>query len=154
MKSQRWVPPKKLGLMKSQRWVPLWVDADSKKCQICVVQMAKNLVHSFYYILYQPKGVPSPSCNFSGTGGINIYRDSPLSTVPGIVRFTNSTKHTDSPVQYGFLENFKKIFTKFGRKNPKLIWTFSKISIKILIQIHLVINSKESPNVDSASEFD
>ena len=31
--------------------------------------MAKNLVHSFYYILYKPKGVPSSSHNFSGTGG-------------------------------------------------------------------------------------
>ena len=100
MKSQRWVPPKNLGwwkvrggypqktfgLMKSQRWAPfyktwvdeskwwapLWVDADSKKCQICVVQMAKNLVHSFYHILYQPKGVPIPSHNFSGTGGKNV----------------------------------------------------------------------------------
>ena len=62
--------------MKSQRWVPLWVDADSKKCQICVVQMAKNLVHSFYHILYQPKGVPTSSCNFSGSGGI-------LQCIPG-----------------------------------------------------------------------
>ena len=55
--------------MKSEGWAPLWVDADSKKCQICVVQMTKNLVHSFYYILYQPKGVPIPRDNFSGSGG-------------------------------------------------------------------------------------
>ena len=36
-----------------------------------MVQMAKNLVHSFYYILYQPKGVPSSRDNFSGSGGRN-----------------------------------------------------------------------------------
>jgi hypothetical protein len=58
--------------MKSEGWAPLWVDADSKKCQICVVQMTKNLVHSFYYILYQPKGVPIPRDNFSGSGGSRI----------------------------------------------------------------------------------
>ena len=34
-----------------------------------MVQMTKNLVHSFYHILYQPKGVPTPRDNFSGTGG-------------------------------------------------------------------------------------
>ena len=28
--------------MKSEGWAPLWVDADSKKCQICVVQMTKK----------------------------------------------------------------------------------------------------------------
>ena len=55
--------------MKSEGWAPLWVDADSKQCQICVVQMQKNLAHSIYYILYQPKGVPTPRDNFSGTGG-------------------------------------------------------------------------------------
>ena len=33
-----------------------------------MVKMTKNLVHSFYYILYQPKGVPTPRDNFSGTG--------------------------------------------------------------------------------------
>ena len=30
-----------------------------------MVQMTKNLVHSFYCILYQPKGLPTPSHNFS-----------------------------------------------------------------------------------------
>ena len=55
--------------MKSEGWAPLWFDGDSKNCQICVVQMAKNLAHSFYHILYQPKGVPISSHNFSGTGG-------------------------------------------------------------------------------------
>ena len=42
MKSQRWAPPKNLWVDESKRWAPLWVDADSKKCQICVVQMTKN----------------------------------------------------------------------------------------------------------------
>ena len=28
--------------MKSEGWAPLWVDADSKKCEICVVQMTKK----------------------------------------------------------------------------------------------------------------
>ena len=64
-KSQRWVPPKNIWVDEKSE-----VDADSKKCKICVVQMAKNLVHSFYHILYQPKGVPTPSYNFSGTGDI------------------------------------------------------------------------------------
>ena len=54
----------------SERWAPLWVDADSKKCQICVVQMAKNLVHSFYHILYQPIS----SDNFSGSGGMYVVK--------------------------------------------------------------------------------
>ena len=73
MISKGWAPWKPLGwwkvrgghplktcrLMKSEGWAPLWVDADSKKCQICVVQMTKKtLVHSFYHILYQPKGCP------------------------------------------------------------------------------------------------
>ena len=34
----------------------------------------KNLVHSFYYILYQPKGVPSSRDNFSGLVVIK-YKD-------------------------------------------------------------------------------
>ena len=59
--------------MKSEGWAPLWVDAGSKKCQICVVQMAKNLVHSFYHILYQPKGVPTSRDNFSGPGGTDYF---------------------------------------------------------------------------------
>ena len=41
----------------------------SKKCQIQMVQNAKNMVHSFYHILYQPKGVPTSIDNFSGSGG-------------------------------------------------------------------------------------
>jgi hypothetical protein len=72
MKSERWAPPKNFWVDESKRWAPLWVDADSKKCQICVVQMAKNLVHSFYHILYQPKGVATSSHNFSGSGGTSI----------------------------------------------------------------------------------
>ena len=70
MKSQRWAPPKNLWVDESKRWAPLWVDADSKKCQICVVQMAiKPGTHFLLYTLYQPKGVPSSRNNFSGTGG-------------------------------------------------------------------------------------
>ena len=61
--------PKTMWVDESERWAPLWVDADSKKCQICVVQMVKNLAHSFYHILYQPKGVPISGGNFSGSGG-------------------------------------------------------------------------------------
>ena len=41
---------------------------------VYVVQMAKNLVHSFYCILYQPKGVPTSSQNFSGTGGTYLEK--------------------------------------------------------------------------------
>ena len=41
----------------------------SKKCQIQMVKNAKNMVHSFYHILYQPKGVPTSIDNFSGSGG-------------------------------------------------------------------------------------
>jgi hypothetical protein len=32
------------------------------------------MIHSFYYIPYQPKGVPSPRNNFSGTGGISLIK--------------------------------------------------------------------------------
>ena len=53
-------PLKSCRLMKSEGWAPYWVDTGSKKCQIQMVQMTKNLVHSFYYILYQSKGVPIP----------------------------------------------------------------------------------------------
>ena len=35
-----------------------------------MVQNAKNLVHSFYHIPYQPKGVPTSRNNFSGSGGM------------------------------------------------------------------------------------
>ena len=34
--------PQTMWVDESERWVPIWVDAVSKKCQICVVQMAKN----------------------------------------------------------------------------------------------------------------
>ena len=37
-----------------------------------MVQMTKNLVHTFYHILYQPKGVPTPRDNFSGTVGMSF----------------------------------------------------------------------------------
>ena len=82
MKSQRWVPPKNLWVNeKSEVGTPLktWVDESKrwaqgfKKCQIQMVQNAKNLVHSFYHILYQPKGVPTSRDNFSGTDGTLIY---------------------------------------------------------------------------------
>ena len=50
-----------------------WLNIDGlmqvqKKCQV-QFRWQKNLVYSFYYILYQTKGVPSPSHNFSGTSG-------------------------------------------------------------------------------------
>ena len=40
--SKRWAPPKKFWVDESKWWEPLWVDADSKKCQICGVQMTKK----------------------------------------------------------------------------------------------------------------
>ena len=52
MKSEGWAPPENVLVDESEGW------ADSKKCQICLVQMTKNLTHSFYYMLYQPKGCP------------------------------------------------------------------------------------------------
>ena len=42
MKSERWAPPKNLWFDENKRWAHFWVDADSKKRQICVVQMKKN----------------------------------------------------------------------------------------------------------------
>ena len=63
MKNGGWAPPENLWVDESEGWAPFYVDADSEKCQI---QMTKNLVHSFNYILYQP----TPSHNFSGTDGI------------------------------------------------------------------------------------
>ena len=73
MKSKGWAPLKTCRLMKSEGWAPLWVDADSKKYQIQMVQMTKNLAHSFCYILYQPKGVPIPRDNYSRTGGTIFF---------------------------------------------------------------------------------
>jgi hypothetical protein len=56
MKSQRWAPPKIFWVDESKRWAPLWVDADSKKCQICVVQMAKNTVSLFLSYTLSTRG--------------------------------------------------------------------------------------------------
>ncbi len=72
MKSKRWAPPKKLGLMKVRGGHPFGLMQIPKNAEFVVVEMAKNLVHSFYYILYQPKGVTTPRDNFSGSGG-NIH---------------------------------------------------------------------------------
>ena len=48
-----------------------------------MVQMTKNLTNtlSITYILYQPKGVPTPRDNFSGTGNLELY-NSLLNVVP------------------------------------------------------------------------
>ena len=62
-----WAPYLNLQVDKSESRAPLQVDADSKKCQIVVFEMAKRLVHSFYY---QPKGMPTSRDNFSGSGGV------------------------------------------------------------------------------------
>ena len=35
-------PQKTFGLMKNEWWAPLWFDADSKKCQIQMVEMTKK----------------------------------------------------------------------------------------------------------------
>ena len=43
--------------MKSEGWAPIWVDADSKKCQICVVQMAKKPGTLLVYSI-NPRGCP------------------------------------------------------------------------------------------------
>ena len=81
--------------MKSEGWAPLWVDVDSKKCQIQMVQMTKNLTNtlSITYILYQPKGVPTPRDNFSGTGNLELY-NSLLNVVP-IVAAQDTTRDND-----------------------------------------------------------
>ena len=42
MKSEGWEPLNTCRLMKSEGWVPLWVDADSKKCQIQMVKVTKK----------------------------------------------------------------------------------------------------------------
>ena len=47
--------PKTMWVDESERWVPLWVDAYSKKCQICVVQKSKK---SGALFLLHPKGCP------------------------------------------------------------------------------------------------
>ena len=69
MKSQRWAPPRNLWVDESKRWAPLWVDADSKKCQICVVQMTKKPGTLFLSYTLSTQGVPTSRYNFSGTGG-------------------------------------------------------------------------------------
>ena len=61
--------------MKSQRWVPLWVDADSKKCQICVVQMTKNPGTLFLSYTLSTQGVPTSRDNFSGSGGMYMKKE-------------------------------------------------------------------------------
>ena len=61
--------PQTMWVDESERWAPLWVDADSKKSQICVVQMAKNPGTLFLSYTLSTQGVPISRCNFSGTGG-------------------------------------------------------------------------------------
>ena len=56
--------------MKSEKWAPLWVDADSKKCQICVVQMTRKPLPFFLSYTLSTQGVPTSRDNLSGSGGI------------------------------------------------------------------------------------
>ena len=72
MKSQRWAPPKNLWVDECKRWAPLWVDADSKKCQIFVVQITKNPGTLFLSYTLSTQGVPTSRDNFSGSGGEKI----------------------------------------------------------------------------------
>ena len=111
MKSQRWAPPKNLWVDESKRWAPLWVDADSKKCQICVVQMAKNLVHSFYLILYQPKGHSALS-RFGHYFCSNLYGCAP--------RGPRGVKKSDFFLQIKLLSSCVKIAPK-SHKLQKIV---------------------------------
>ena len=45
--------------MKSEGWAPLWVDADSKKCEICVVQMTKKPGRLFLLYTLSTQGTTS-----------------------------------------------------------------------------------------------
>jgi hypothetical protein len=59
MKSEELAPLKTFRLMKSERWAPLWVDADSKKCQILMVQMTKKIgTLLLLYTLSTQRGYP------------------------------------------------------------------------------------------------
>jgi hypothetical protein len=51
-------------LKKSEEWATLWVAADSKKCQIQMVQMTKKNWYTLSIIFSIPRE------NFSGTGGM------------------------------------------------------------------------------------
>ena len=53
-------PLKTFRLMKSKRWAPLWADADSKKCQTCVVQMTKKPGTLFLLYTLSTQGVSPP----------------------------------------------------------------------------------------------
>ena len=59
--------------MKIEGWATLWVDANSKKCQICVVQMTKKPGTLFLLYTLSTQGGPTPSDNFSETGGIFCF---------------------------------------------------------------------------------
>ena len=70
MESERWAPPKPCGLMKVRDGHPFGLMQIPKKAKFKWFKWQKPLAHSFYHILYQPKGVPISSHNFSGTGGM------------------------------------------------------------------------------------
>ena len=59
-----------LGAMKKTQGTSAQNSSYRLKAKFEWFKWQKKLVHSFYYILYQPKGVPSSSHNFSGSGGM------------------------------------------------------------------------------------
>ena len=60
--------------MKSEGWAPLWVDADSKKCQIQMVQMTKKPGTLFLLYTLSTQGGALRD-NFSEKGGILRNRE-------------------------------------------------------------------------------
>ena len=72
-------PMRLIQMVTWKKWLIVWYYAQENKLCLRLMQITinakvkfkwqKNLVHSFYYILYQPKGVPSPIHNFSSSGG-------------------------------------------------------------------------------------
>ena len=94
-------PLKTFGLMKVRGGHPFGLMEIPKNAKL--VQMAKNLVHSFYHILYQPKGVPTSSCNFSGSGGMLWkFRNWLLDSVRKITLklYREKSSHTSSLIQF------------------------------------------------------
>ena len=74
MPSPRFGQPKgfKVGLIKARGGHLFGLMQIPKNAKFKWFKRQKNLVHSFYYILYQPKGVPTSRDNVSGTGGTYI----------------------------------------------------------------------------------
>ena len=94
----------------------------------------KNLVHSFNYILYQPKGVPTPRDNFSGTGSMYTFFFLTDQKIQPLIFYLKNLKKI--PI-YTFIWNFTPIWKYMSRAklfgNQIAEWKITFFFIKKLV---------------------